>query len=206
MRESWLLSLIGLMLAGPVLAQGNADQGKVHFVVCVACHGVNGEGSQALNAPQIAGQHAWYLVRQLQNFKTGIRGAHAQDTYGMQMAPMAMTLPDDAAVENVAAYIAALPPAERTPTLSGDATRGKDLYLVCATCHGQDGKGLEALNGPSLVVQQDWYLVRQINYYKAGIRGADAKDIYGMQMAPMAQTLLDEQAVLDVVAYIQTLK
>ena len=206
MRTHWFLGLIGLLLAGPALAQGNAEQGKVHYVVCVACHGTNGEGSQALNAPQIAGQQAWYLIRQLQNFKTGLRGAHPQDAYGLQMAPMAKTLPDDAAVENVAAYIASLTPAERTATLSGDAAKGKGLYLICATCHGQDGKGLEALNGPSLILQQDWYLVRQINNYKAGIRGANAQDIYGLQMAPMAQTLLDEQAVLDVVAYIQTLK
>lgn len=205
-QKYWILSIVGLMLAGPALAQSNVEKGQEYFALCQTCHGANGEGNKTLNAPQIAGQPAWYLIRQLKHFKEGLRGTHLQDTYGMQMAPMAATLPDDAAVENVVAYIASLNPTERTPTLSGDATKGKDLYLLCATCHGPDGKGLETLNGPSLVVQQDWYLVRQINNFKTGIRGADPKDLYGMQMAPMAGTLADDQAILDLVAYIGSLK
>jgi len=61
-----------------------------------------------LNAPAIAGQHDWYIVRQLQNFKKKIRGSDAGDTYGQQMSPMAMILADDAAINNVAAYISTL--------------------------------------------------------------------------------------------------
>ncbi|HBR60445.1 MAG TPA: cytochrome c oxidase subunit II, partial [Deltaproteobacteria bacterium] len=57
------------------------------------------------NSPAIAGQHDWYIVRQLQNFKKGIRGSDAGDTYGQQMSPMAMTLVDDTTINNVAAYI-----------------------------------------------------------------------------------------------------
>jgi len=41
----------------------------------------------------------------LKNFKAGIRGSDSRDTFGMQMAPMAMTLPTDQAIEDVAAYI-----------------------------------------------------------------------------------------------------
>ena len=78
------------------------------YAICQACHGAQGEGNKALNAPKLAGQQDWYLVRQLQNFKAGIRGTHAKDMFGMQMRPMAMTLANDAAVNNVAAYIASL--------------------------------------------------------------------------------------------------
>jgi cytochrome c oxidase subunit 2 len=48
------------------------------------------------------------VARQLKNFKAGVRGSHAEDIFGKLMAPMAMVL-DDAAVNNVAAYIATLP-------------------------------------------------------------------------------------------------
>ena len=44
----------------------------------------------------------------LQNFKTGVRGTHKSDIYGAQMAPMAMILVDDTAVNNVTAYISTL--------------------------------------------------------------------------------------------------
>jgi len=42
------------------------------------------------------------------NFKNGIRGADSKDTYGQQMRPMAMILADDAAINNIAAYISTL--------------------------------------------------------------------------------------------------
>ena len=89
---------------------------------------------------------------------------------------------------------------------AGDADKGKTLYVICSTCHGPDGKGMEALNSPSLVGLQDWYIVRQLQNFRAGLRGVDSKDMYGMQMRPMALTLADDQAVEDVTAYILTLE
>ncbi len=90
------------------LAAGDAAKGKTLYATCGACHGQNAEGMEALNAPKLAGQEEWYLIRQLENFKAGIRGANPKDTYGMQMAPMAQTLPNDQAMEDVAAYIKSL--------------------------------------------------------------------------------------------------
>jgi cytochrome c oxidase subunit 2 len=89
---------------------------------------------------------------------------------------------------------------------AGDAAKGKTLYTICSTCHGADGKGLEALNAPNLVSLQDWYIVRQLKNFRDGLRGVDAKDVYGMQMRPMALTLADDQAVEDVTAYIVSLE
>lgn len=86
----------------------DAERGKTLYATCGACHGPNGEGMQALNAPRLAGQEAWYVIRQLQNFKTGVRGSNPADTFGLQMAPMAQILPDDAAIEDVAAYVQSL--------------------------------------------------------------------------------------------------
>jgi len=86
----------------------DAERGKTLYATCGACHGPNGEGMQALNAPRLAGQEAWYVVRQLQNFKSGVRGTNPADTFGLQMAPMAQILPDEAAIEDVAAYVQSL--------------------------------------------------------------------------------------------------
>ena len=53
---------------------------------------------------------------------------------------------------------------------------------------------------------QDWYMERQLKHFKEGIRGTDPKDIFGQQMRPMAMTLADDQAILDVIAYIMSLQ
>jgi len=52
----------------------------------------------------------------------------------------------------------------------------------------------------------DWYLVTQLKNFKQGIRGAHPKDLYGPQMASMAEILSDDQATNDLVAYINTLR
>ncbi|MEE8157339.1 MAG: c-type cytochrome, partial [Gammaproteobacteria bacterium] len=59
---------------------------------------------------------------------------------------------------------------------------------------------------PALAGQHDWYTVRQLQYFKDGIRGTASGDTFGAQMRPMAMTLADEQAMKDVAAYINTLK
>jgi cytochrome c oxidase subunit 2 len=102
-----LAALVTLSSAG-ALAAGDAERGKTLYATCGACHGANGEGLEALNAPKLAGQEEWYVIRQLENFKNGVRGNNPRDTYGMQMAPMAQTLVDAQAMQDVAAYIRTL--------------------------------------------------------------------------------------------------
>jgi len=88
---------------------------------------------------------------------------------------------------------------------AGDAAAGKALYAVCAACHGPQAEGNPALNAPKLSGQGDWYLKRQLKYFKNGARGTHDKDVFGKMMAPMAATLGDEAAIDHVVAYIRTL-
>ena len=87
----------------------------------------------------------------------------------------------------------------------GDATKGESYYALCAGCHGADGMGMEATNAPRLQGQFDWYLIRQINNFKTGVRGAHKDDQHGAAMRGMVATLPNEQAVKDVVAYINSL-
>jgi cytochrome c oxidase subunit 2 len=184
---------------------GNADVGSAQYTVCAACHGQKGEGMQALNAPKLAGQSAWYLKRQLQNYQNGSRGAHEDDLYGMQMAPMAATLADEASIDNVIAHILTLPDDASLTTIDGDVANGEKLYTVCAYCHGKSGEGVQATNAPRMANMTDWYLKRQLVNFQKDIRGSHPTDFYGFQMSLMARTLHDEQAVDDLIAYINTL-
>ena len=86
----------------------------------------------------------------------------------------------------------------------GDATKGQKLYGVCTACHGAQGAGNRAMNSPSIAGQEDWYLTTQLNNFKKGIRGAHKDDKWGKTMRPMSMTLANDQAIADVIAYIQT--
>ena len=184
---------------------GDPAVGAAQYAVCAACHGQQGEGLVALNAPKLTGQGAWYITRQIENYKKGARGAHEDDTYGRQMAPMAATLPTPQAIANVAAYIGTLPDEPAPTTIEGDAVRGKKLYATCAYCHGDQGQGVQAMNAPRFAGMSDWYLARQLENFRDGIRGSHRSDYYGFQMGLMSKALKDENAVNDLVAYINTL-
>jgi len=185
---------------------GDPEAGKPLFTVCAGCHGAQAEGNPAVNAPKLSGQGSWYLKRQLKYFKQGVRGAHEKDVYGKMMAPMAATLADDAAIDNVLAYIKTLPDNPAAPTVKSNAAHGQELYLTCGACHGADGRGMQATNAPRLRGMSDWYLVTQLKNFKQGIRGAHPQDMYGSQMRSMAAILSDEKATDDLVAYIDTFR
>jgi cytochrome c oxidase subunit 2 len=187
-------------------APGDAAAGKQLYAVCAACHGVQAEGNPALNAPKLSGQGDWYLKRQLKYYKQGARGTHDKDVFGKMMAPMAATLGDDAAIDNVIAYIKTLPDNPAPATVKGNAKNGQERYVTCGACHGANGRGIQATNAPGLKGMSDWYLVTQLKNFKQGIRGAHPKDLYGPQMASMAASLGDDQAINDLVAYINTLR
>lgn len=89
--------------------EGDLANGKEFYnAICSACHGADGNGNEALNAPRLAGVDDWYLLSQYKNFREGIRGAHKDDMYGSQMKMMSNTLPTDEAMTNVAAYLQSL--------------------------------------------------------------------------------------------------
>ena len=120
---------------------GDPAAGVPLYAACGACHGAQGEGIQLLNSPKLSGQEDWYLKRQINQYKQGRRGTHEDDLFGRQMAPMAGTLFDEAAIDNVIAYIGTLPDTPAEATVIGDVERGERLYEICGTCHGADGKG-----------------------------------------------------------------
>ena len=203
--RSALFLLISLIVGPAALAAGDVEKGKVLYNICTACHGPNAEGNPALNAPANAGQDPWYLTRQLNNFRVGIRGAHPDDTFGAQMRPMAMMLAAENDIADVVAYLTSMDMPKPAKTVEGDVEDGKKAYETCIPCHGEFGEGAQALDAPRLSNQHDWYLVRQLENFKAGVRGSHQNDIYGAQMRIMAQLLQTDEQVRAVAAYIATI-
>jgi len=197
--------------AQPTFAQAQAETagdpkiGQGLYATCSTCHGAQAEGNRDLNAPKLSGQAGWYLVRQLQNFKRGLRGAHEDDTFGKQMVPMAAMLTDDAAIRNVVAYITSLPEVRPKATVLGNPDKGAPIYATCAACHGANGQGIWSTRAPRLANMSDWYMERQLTNFRDGIRGSHRENFESAQMAAMAKILTDDQAITDLLDYMHTL-
>ena len=217
---------------GVPLAQSRVDtsEGARIWPHCAFCHTPDGLGFVRFDAPKIAGQEAWYAERQLRNFLAGRRGNHPEDIPGLQMAFNVGPLYTDPLIESMAAFLEALPvsPAKvqyfmlaalgperpykwdsrfavTTAGSPASAERGKQVYATCVACHGAKAEGNRALNSPRLDNKQDWYLIRQLKYFKYGARGTHPDDLYGQQMAAIMTTVPNDQAIVDVVAYIMTM-
>ncbi|BAO45740.1 c-type cytochrome [Thiolapillus brandeum] len=89
----------GMGSMGSAMAAGDAAAGKVKAAVCAACHGANGISVNAM-WPNLAGQKADYIIKQLKAFKAGTR----KDPL---MSPQAAQLSDQD-IENVAAHFSSL--------------------------------------------------------------------------------------------------
>ncbi|MBT6056471.1 MAG: c-type cytochrome [Gammaproteobacteria bacterium] len=106
---------------------------------------------------------------------------------------------------NFDSWLAAQPTFAETQSMpAANAAAGQAQYAVCATCHGAQGEGNQALNGPKLAGQQAWYIERQLQHFKDGARGGEG-DTAGQTMAPMANMLADANAVRNMAAYIASL-
>ena len=171
---------------------------------CTTCHGVEGIGNIAIEAPRLAGMEAWYLKRQLENFRAGIRGTHEEDVQGIAMRPMAAKLSDES-IADIVDWVGDWEYVPAEATVEGNVRQGRTAFQACAACHGANAQGNEALGAPALAGQNDWYLLTQLRNFRAGFRGSHQEDTFGSQMVTLSKTLTDDQAVIDVVSYINTL-
>jgi len=199
-----LLTLSYLMLSLVFGLNAYAHDGKTLYQQCEACHGVNAEGNSALGSPALAGQHSWYTERQLSLFKSKLRGAHSNDSYGNQMVAIVQTLDFDKDVPVLANYLASLPLASLSkPDENKDRTKSGYRYFQakCGACHGAVGEGNEALKAPRLTNQSTDYLQRQMNHFMTGVRGTEKEDKLGRQMAMITKTV-SEQELADILFFI----
>ncbi|MBT8151319.1 MAG: cytochrome c [Gammaproteobacteria bacterium] len=186
---------------------GVDDVAGLYAAQCASCHGESGQGNVAMQAPQLAGQQAEYLARQLRNFAGGLRGQSAADAAGASMAAMAQGV-DAKYFEPLAAYLAQMPvkPVQRAAVAEQMMARGKRVYQSrCGSCHRVDASGIAAMQAPALAGMSSEYLQRQLRNYRSGIRGAAKGDRYGAQMRAMVGTLRDDADLEAVAAYLSTL-
>ncbi len=217
-RSSILTGAVGF--AAIAVAAGACDfrpapgfaRGELIFDTCSPCHGKDGAGDESLGAPAIAGATDWYLTSQLTRFRDGVRGYHYQDTEGLRMGPMSRALiVGDGDVESIVEFVVSLPIVDPPATLDGDVEAGEaDYELLCANCHGIDGRGVDAavpeLNAPSLLHLQDWYIVSSMRKYRDGVRGARPGDQAGATMRASVASGWTDERINDVTAYIMTLR
>jgi cytochrome c oxidase subunit 2 len=99
---------------------GDPAKGAPLYATCSGCHGVQGEGVEAIGGPALSHTSDWYFVTQMKNYQQGIRGSDPRDVTGAAMRPMAMILSDPQALKDMVAYLQTLP----LPGAAADAKTG----------------------------------------------------------------------------------
>ncbi len=194
--------LISLQASADGLVDGSYEDGKTKAVRCGACHGPDGNSVNP-QWPSIAGQHAPYIVRQLEAFQNGERT-------NILMSSQAMTLTEQD-INNVAVYFAAQPAAAKSvadPALveKGQALdRGGDKEsgaAACLSCHGPTGRGNPAAAYPLLRGQHATYIAATLRAYATDERKSDGVTKIMRDIAKR----LTEDDILAVAAYVQGLR
>ena len=180
----------------PKAAKPDLVKGEASFTaVCAACHGADGNSAIAAN-PKLSQQHPEYLVKQLQDFKSGKRN-------NAIMKGFATALSDDD-MRNIAYWLTSKP---AKPGFAKDkdlVAMGERIYrggiadrqiAACAGCHSPNGAGIPA-QYPRLSGQHADYTVSQLNMFRDGSRANS------IQMTQVAAKLNDKEikAVADYIA------
>ena len=178
-------------VAKPDLVKGEAS----YTAVCAACHGADGNSAIAVN-PTLAQQHPEYLVKQLQEFKSGKRNNAVMKGFA--------TMLTDEDMKNIAYWVASKPAKAGFAKDKGLVTLGERIYrggiadrniAACAGCHSPNGAGIPA-QYPRLSGQHADYTVAQLNTFRDGSRANS------QQMTQVAAKLNDKEikAVADYIA------
>lgn len=181
--------LASLAFAGGVQAAGDVKAGQQKAQACVACHGVNGNATNPV-WPKLAGQNAGYLLKQLQDFKSG-----KKRTDPLMAGQVASLSEQD--MEDLAAFFAAQKPVIGT----ADEARlelGQRIYRggnqasgvsACMACHGPSGAGNPPARFPMVSGQNVDYTVKQLKAFRSGERSNDA----GKMMQNIANNMTDQE-------------
>lgn len=167
-----------LFLCLPFSTQATREHQAIEEKIkpCIACHGSKGISTHA-EWPNLAGQHAAYLVKQLQDYQQHRR-------HSAVMSPMVTTL-TKADITEMAAFYAALPP-PKTSISKKSHPRGEQLYRMgdfrkhitaCIVCHGPKGTGNAQAGFPWLSGQHPAYTLQQLQAFKTKERHNDLQGI-----------------------------
>lgn len=173
------------------LAKGEASFSQV----CVACHAADGNSMTPEN-PKLAQQHPEYLVKQLQEFKSGKRASPIMLGFASMLS--------DEDMKNIAWWLASKPATEGAAKDKDLVALGERIYrggiaersiAACAACHSPNGAGIPA-QYPRLSGQHADYTDAQLKAFRDGVR------LNSAQMTGVAAKLNDREirAVSDYIA------
>ncbi len=176
--------VIGLLLTAPAMAmspaemaaeeyekalslQPDLENGRELYQKCAICHDPEGWGRESGIYPQIAGQLANVVIKQLADIRAGNRGNPVM--YPFASGQVLKTAQD---IADVSAYVSQLPMSRHNGKGSPNrASRGKPIYKeYCTDCHGEQGEGDNEEHIPLIQGQHYQYLVRQFNWIRLGRR------------------------------------
>jgi cytochrome c553 len=177
--------------AKPDLAKGEA----IVAGVCAACHAADGNSMIPAN-PKLAQQHPEYILKQLQEFKSGKRANPVMMGFASQLSPEDM--------RNVAYFVASKAATPGFAKEKETVALGEKIYrggiadrqiAACAGCHGPNGSGMPA-QYPRLSGQHADYTVSQLTQFRDGVRKNS------VQMTQVAAKMNDREikAVSDYIA------
>lgn len=177
--------------AKPDLAKGEAS----YTAVCASCHGADGNSGSPAN-PKLAQQHPDYIVKQLQEFKSGKRA-------NAIMSGMVAALSDDD-MKNIAAWLGTKKAKTGFAKDKELVALGERIYRggiadrqvpACSGCHAPNGAGIPA-QYPRLSGQHADYTVAQLTAFRDGVRKNNA------QMTGVSAKMNDREikAVADYIA------
>jgi len=190
--KNYLIVICLLMLtsANTYAVGGDPANGKTLSQTCAACHSVDGNSVNPI-WPKLAGQHASYIVKQLNDFKKGNR-------VNAQMTAMAPPLSDQDMLD-LGAYFSsqkttlgsAKPELIETGELiyrAGDYTTG---VPACMACHGPNGAGNPTALYPALRGQHSEYTAIQLKMFKAEERSNDPNNMMRTITGPMTNLQIE---------------
>ena len=198
-RRGLLFTLI-VSFACAMLSPAQAESASPvaeRVLACASCHGAQGQGTNDVYFPRLAGKPAGYLYHQLVAFRDK-RRKYPPMNYLLEFQP-------DASLQQMADYFASqrppLPPAA-IPVVSHDVLeKGKTLVTqgdpqrgvpACARCHGPSFTGMEPAI-PGLLGLRARYIAAQLGAWRYGTRTAIAPDC--MQIVAGHLTEADVTAV-----------
>ncbi|MBI3523394.1 MAG: cytochrome c4 [Betaproteobacteria bacterium] len=210
----FLLLLAGLFSATVAMSTFAADHAaappkadpakgqQIAATVCAACHNADGNSTISAN-PKLAGQHAEYLLKQMENFKAE-GGKPPLRTNAVMNAMIGAYSVEQ--MRDIAAYFSEQTQkgemAKNRDTIeygqrlyrAGDQTKG---LPACASCHGPTGAGIPVLF-PRIGGQFSEYIEAQLRNFRAGDRANDPNKM--MRMVAIKMTDAEIKAVSDYVA------
>ena len=206
------LGTLTVLFATSASSAGDINSGEAKVAVCAACHGADGNSAAGIY-PNLAGQGAKYLLKQMQDVQSGARPI-------LEMTGMLDAF-NDQDLADIAAYYASLDAvvmgsqeiedqayglnAEEFLALGENVFRGGNLktgVAACTGCHSPSGSGNAPAAYPAIAGQHADYIVKQLKGFQNNLRKNDGEgQIMRAVAAPMSD--LEIRAVANYLAGLQ---